>query len=176
MYFLSNLKTKDYDKNVVGKIVSDYEWYIAAEVPLNDSMNYKVGDSLEIHTTVRSSKVLPVTVEKINISKNDAKAVIIFACNEMNTELASMRSGPMTVVSKTYSGLKVSRKALRKLDSNKTGVYVISGMQAKFVEVEIIYSNDEFMICKKNDADGNLKLYDQVVVKGKNMYDGKIVG
>ena len=174
--FLSNLKTKDYDKNVVGKIVSDYEWYIAAEVPLNDSMNYKVGDSLEIHTTVRSSKVLPVTVEKINISKNDAKAVIIFACNEMNTELASMRSGPMTVVSKTYSGLKVSRKALRKLDSNKTGVYVISGMQAKFVEVEIIYSNDEFMICKKNDADGNLKLYDQVVVKGKNMYDGKIVG
>lgn len=174
--FLSNLKTKGYDKNVVGKIVSDYEWYIAAEVSLNDSMNYKVGDSLEIHTTVKSSKVLPVTVEKINISKNDAKAVIIFACNEMNTELASMRSGPMTVVSKTYSGLKVSRKALRKLDSNKTGVYVISGMQAKFVEVEIIYSNDEFMICKKNDADGNLKLYDQVVVKGKNMYDGKIVG
>lgn len=174
--FLSNLKTKDYDKNVVGKIVSDYEWYIAAEVSLNDSMNYKVGDSLEIHTTVKSSKVLPVTVEKINISKNDAKAVIIFACNEMNTELASMRSGPMTVVSKTYSGLKVSRKALRKLDSNKTGVYVISGMQAKFVEVEIIYSNDEFMICKKNEADGNLKLYDQVVVKGKNMYDGKIVG
>jgi hypothetical protein len=93
----------------------------------------------------------------------------------MNTELASMRSGPMTVVSKTYSGLKVSKKALRKLES-KTGVYVVTGMQAKFVEVEIVYSNDDFMICKKNDADGNLKLYDQVVVKGKNMYDGKIVG
>lgn len=174
--FLSGLKVKTYDKSVVGKIVSDYEWYIAAEVSLNDSMNYKVGDSLEIHTTVKSSKVLPVTVEKINISKNDSKAVIIFACNEMNTELASMRSGPMTVVSKTYSGLKVSKKALRKIDSNKTGVYIVSGMQAKFVEVEIIYSNDDFMICKKNDADGNLKLYDQVVVKGKNMYDGKIIG
>ncbi len=174
--FLSDLKVKTYDKSVVGKIVSDYQWYIAAEVSLNDSMNYKVGDSLEIHTTIKSSKVLPVTVEKINISKNDSKAVIIFACSEMNTELASMRSGPMTVVSKTYSGLKVSKKALRKIDSNKTGVYVVSGMQAKFVEVEIIYSNDDFMICKKNDADGNLKLYDQVVVKGKNMYDGKIIG
>ncbi len=173
--FLNNLKPKDYDEKTVGKIVSDYEWYIAAEVSINDSLNYKVGDSLEIHTSVKSSKILPVTVKKINISERGSKAVVIFACSEMNTELASMRSGPMTVVSKTYSGLKVSRKALRKVDA-KTGVYVVSGMQAKFVEVEIVYSNDEFMICKKNDADGNLKLYDQVVVKGKNMYDGKIVG
>ena len=173
--FLKNLKTKDYGKNTVGKIVSDYEWYIAAEVSLNDSMNYKVGDTLEIHTSVKSSPVLPVTVEKINISDTDSKAVIIFACNEMNTELASMRSGPMTVVSKTYSGLKVPKRALRVVDSKK-GVYVVSGMQAKFVTVEILYSNDDFIICEKSDTDGALKLYDQVVVKGKNLYDGKIVG
>jgi hypothetical protein len=173
--FLNKLKAKSYDEKTVGKIVSDYEWYIAAEVSINDSLNYKVGDSLEIHTSLKSSKILPVTVKKINISESGSKAVVIFACSEMNTELASMRSGPMTVVSKTYSGLKVSRKALRKVDT-KTGVYVVSGMQAKFVEVEIVYSNDDFMICMKKDADGNLKLYDQVVVKGKNMYDGKIVG
>ncbi len=173
--FLNNLKTNNYSKKVVGKIVSDYEWYIAAQVSLNESMNYKVGDSLEIHTSVKSSPVLPVTVEKINISDTDSKAVIIFACSEMNTELASMRSGPMTVVSKSYSGLKVPKRALRVVDSQK-GVYVVSGMQAKFVSVEILYSNDDYMICQKSDTDGALKLYDQVVVKGKNLYDGKIVG
>jgi len=174
--FLNNLKPKELGERVVGKIVSDYEWYIAAEVSLNESMKYKVGDALNIHTSVKSSPILPVTVERINISEDNSKAVIIFGCSEMNTELASMRSGPMTVVSKTYEGLKISRKALRKPDSKTTGVYIVSGMQAKFVEIEIIYSNDDFLICKKNDADGNLKLYDQVVVKGKNMYDGKIVG
>ena len=159
----------------MGKIVSDYEWYIAAEVSINDSMNYKIGDSLEIHTSVKSSPILPVTVQKINISENGSKAVIVFSCNEMNTELASMRSGPMTVVSKSYSGLKVPKKSLRVVDSKK-GVYVVSGMQAKFVEIEIVYSNDNYMICKRNDADGSLKLYDRVVVKGRNLYDGKIVG
>lgn len=173
--FLNSLQTTEYSDNVVGKIVSDYEWYIAATVSLNDSMNYKVGDSLEIHTSVKTASVLPVKVSKINISDSDSQAVIIFACSDMNTELASMRSGPMTVVSKTYSGLKVAKKALRVVDSQK-GVYVVSGMQAKFVPVEILYSNDEYMICKKIDEDGNLKLYDQVVVKGKNLYDGKIVG
>ena len=94
----------------------------------------------------------------------------------MNSELASMRSGPMTVVKKQYSGLKVSRKALRVVDSVR-GVYVLTGMQVKFVPVEILYSNDEYIICEKqNETDGALKLYDMVVVKGKNLYDGKIVG
>ena len=173
--FLANLKNENHSKDVIGKIVSDYEWYIAAEVSLNDSMNYKVGDSLEIHTSVKSSPILPITVKKINISENDSKAVIIFACSEMNTELAAMRSGPMTVVSKVYKGLKVPKKSLRVVDSKK-GVYVVSGMQVKFVKVEILYSDDDFMICKKTDKDGELKLYDQVVVKGKNLYDGKIIG
>ena len=93
----------------------------------------------------------------------------------MNSELASLRSGPMTVVSKEYSGLKVSKKALRVVDSQK-GVYIVKGMQAKFVPVEILYSNDSIMICEKSDEDGSLRLYDQVIVKGRNLYDGKIIG
>ncbi len=173
--FLNGLKKKDIGENTVGKIVSDYEWYIAAKVSLNESLKYKEGDSLHIKTSVKSSPSLPVTVKKINISKSSADAVIVFACSDMNSELASMRSGPMTVVSKEYSGLKVSKKALRVVDSQK-GVYVVSGMQAKFKPVEIVYSNDDFMICKKNENDGELRLYDQVIVKGKNLYDGKIVG
>lgn len=173
--FLDGLESKQNDKSVVGKIVSDYEWYIAAKVSINASHNYKAGDSLKIYTSVKSSPVLPVTVKQVNTSKNSSDAVIIFACNEMNSELASMRSGPMTVVSKEYSGLRVPKKALRVVDEVK-GVYIIKGMQAKFVPVEILYSTEDIMICKKSDDDGQLRLYDQVIVKGRNLYDGKIIG
>lgn len=173
--FLDGLESKKNGKTVVGKIVSDYEWYIAAKVSINASHNYKAGDSLKIYTSVKSSPVLPVTVKQVNTSKNSSDAVIIFACNEMNSELASMRSGPMTVVSKEYSGLRVPKKALRVVDEVK-GVYIIKGMQAKFVPVEILYSTEDIMICKKSDDDGQLRLYDQVIVKGRNLYDGKIIG
>lgn len=173
--FLDGLKAQKTDENVVGKIVSDYEWYIAAKVSINDSHNYKAGDSLKIYTSVKSSPVLPVTVKQVNTSKSSSDAVIVFACSEMNSELASMRSGPMTVVSREYSGLKVSKKALRIVGGEK-GVYIVKGMQAKFVPVEILYSTDNMMVCKKMDADGSLRLYDQVIVKGRNLYDGKIIG
>lgn len=174
--YLDSLKAEETAKNVVGKIVSDYEWYIAATVSINDSLKYKEGQSLKLLTTVKSSPVLSVTVKKINISDTEETAVIVFACSDMNSELATIRSGVMTVVNKEYSGLKVSKKALRVVDSVR-GVYVQNGMQVNFVPVEIIYSNDDFLICKKQNENGNfLKLYDRVVVKGKNLYDGKIVG
>lgn len=174
--YLENIKAKETPDNVIGKIVSDYEWYIAATVSINDSLKYKEGQSLKLLTTVKSSPELSVTVKKINISEAEETAVIIFACSDMNSELATVRSGAMTVVNKEYSGLKLPKKALRVVDSVR-GVYVQNGMQINFVPVEVVYRNDDFIICEKQNENGDyLKLYDKVVVKGKNLYDGKIVG
>lgn len=174
--FLNGIEAEEVPAGVIGKIVSDYEWYIAANMTINESLNYKEGDSLTIYTSVKSYPKLPVTVSKINISESSSSAVVIFACSEMNSELASMRSGPMTVVRQEYSGLKVPSSALRVVDS-KRGVYVLTGMQVKFVEVNVLYKNDSYMICEKQASDDTvLRLYDEVIVKGKNLYDGKIVG
>lgn len=173
--YLGNIKSESVDSAVVGKIVSDYEWYIAAEVTINESLNYKEGDSLTIYTSVKSYPKLPATVSKINISESGSSAVVLFACNDMNSELATMRSGPMTVVKKEYSGLKVPKGALRVVDS-KRGVYVLTGMQVKFVGVNVLFTDGDYMICEKQTSDDTvLRLYDEVIVKGKNLYDGKII-
>jgi len=172
--FLKKLSKTETEENVVGKIVSDYEWYIAANVPLEKSLSLKEGDSLILRTSVKSSLVLPVTVKKINLSGDGTDAVIIFSCSNMNSELATMRSSSMTVVKQEHSGLRIPKKALRVVDSVR-GVYVVNGMQIKFVPVDIVYTGDNFILCEKNDEDGALRLYDQVVVKGKNLYDGKII-
>lgn len=174
--FMSSVSAAELPDGVIGKIVSDYEWYIAAEISINESLKYKEGDSLTIYTSVKSYPKLPVTVKKINISENSSSAVVVFSCNEMNSELATMRSGPMTVVTKEYDGLRVPSSALRVVDS-KRGVYVLTGMQVKFVEVNVLYKDDSYMICEKQTSDESvLRLYDEVIVKGKNLYDGKIVG
>lgn len=172
--FLNNLSKKDAPKNTVGKLVADYEWYIAANVSIGQSLNYKVGDSLSLHTDLKTAPILSVKVKKINVSKDGSNAVIIFSCNDMNAELASLRTAAMTVVNKEYSGLYIPKKAQRVIDS-KRGVYVLNGMQIQFKPIEIVYTGDNYIICKKSDEDGALRLYDQVVVKGKNLYDGKII-
>ena len=173
--FLDGMKTAQIPKNTIGKMVSDYDWYIAAKVSINDSLRYKVGDSLTITTSIKSSPELQVKVKHINVSENSDSAVIIFACQQMNRELASMRSGRMTIVNKMYSGLKIPKKSLRVSDT-QTGVYVKSGISLKFVPVNVIYSTDTYIICEQQKSvDTVLRLYDEVVVKGRRLYDGKIV-
>lgn len=173
--FLNEIKPAEVSKTVVGKIVSDYEWYIASVVSIQDSLKYKEGDSLTVKTFMKSSSTLSVTVKKINISQNTDKAVLILSCQQMNSELASIRTAPMTLVNKTYAGLKIPQKSLRVVNG-QTGVYVLSGITVKFVPVNVIYDASGYIICEQQRTnDLALRLYDEVVVKGKRLYDGKIV-
>lgn len=186
--FLENLSPeKNEDSSVIGKLVSDYTWYIAANVSINDSLQFKTGDTLKILTQTSGFPEITVTVERVNMSVSEDKAVVIFSCNQVSSELSNIRSATMTVVKNTYSGLRVSSKALRfkgsggdepdgTTDSTPvTGVYVVTGMTARFVPVNIIYSSDGYAICEASSEDGSLKLYDEIIVKGKNIYDGKII-
>ena len=162
-------------EGVIGKIVYDYKWYIACVVPINDSKFYKIGETVTLKTTTTSNPRLTAGVERVNLSPTGDNAVIIFSCNEMGSELATMRSGAITIIKNEYSGLKVDSKALRVVDG-KTGVYIVSGLEAQFVEASILYSNDSYAICEINNSDSSkLRLYDEVIVKGKNLYDGKII-
>ena len=172
---LNSIEAKTVESNVIGKIVSDYEWYIAATVSLNDSLKHKVGDTLKLRISLKSSPILSVTVKQINMSDSSSDAVIVFSCNQMDSALAAMRSGPMTIISASYSGLKVKQSALR-MKGTKTGVYVVSGMQIHFVPVKVLYKTSDYIICEQQQtSDTVLRLYDEVVVKGKNLYDGKII-
>ena len=172
---LNSIKKESVPQNAIGKIVSGYTWYIAANVNISDSLKYKLGDKLTLQTTLKSTPHLNVKVEKINTSQEKNEAVIIFSCDQMNSELASMRQGSMTIINNTYSGLKLPAKAMRFKDE-KAGVFVRSGMTIKFVEVNVVYKTDEYFICEQQVSnDSVLRLYDDVVVKGKNLYDGKII-
>ena len=173
--YLDNLTPEEPAANAIGKIVSDYEWYIAARVTISESVNYKEGEELILTTGLKSYPKLTVTVKKINVSEDASEAVILFSANEMNGELAALRTCSMTAVKREFSGLRVPSSALRFSDSVK-GVYVVSGMQAKFVPINILYSNETFMICEQQSTEGvSLRLYDEVIVKGKNLYDGKVI-
>ncbi len=173
--YIDNLTAETIKDTAVGKIVSGYTWYIAAKVDIGESVKYKTGDELTLKTTIKSTPELKVVLEKINTSSNENSAVMIFSCQQMNSELAAMRKGAFTIINSTYSGLKIPTKALRVQDG-KTGVFVRSGMTVKFVGVNVIHRTDEYIICEQEVSnDTVLRLYDDVVVKGKRLYDGKII-
>ena len=83
----------------------------------------------------------------------------------------------MTIVTEEYEGIRVSNRAVH-YSNGVSGVYVVQGSLVKFKPIEIVYRSENFTLCKKAE-DGNNKtlvLYDEVIEKGKNLYDGKFIG
>ena len=160
--------------DAVGKLVDNYKWVLAAEIPFNQSELINIGD--EIYMRFSDSDEEPVKGVVENMSEEDSGKVIIrIRSNKYSKTVYRTYKSQVQLIKHTYSGIKVPQEALRIVDGKK-GVYVLSGMKINFVPVDILYSNESYIICdKKNENNNVLKLYDSVVVKGKNLYDGKII-
>lgn len=163
-------------KSGFGKIVTSYDWYIITKMTGDDYLKFSVGNTVTLITPIEGSKELTAKVHKINVSDSANEALVIFSCNTMNGEIATTRLAKMTVVTERYEGIRISNKAIRVVDG-KTGVYTIQGSIVKFRPVEIIYTADTFSICKNDEmgSGSGIRLFDEVIEKGKNLYDGKYI-
>lgn len=163
-----NMKSVKPQNNEIGKVISENEWYIVTVVNTADIKGISEGDSININTSLSSADSLSVNIKKINKSLDGKKSVLIMSCMKMNSELATMREKNMQLVLKTYRGLKVNSKAVR-VKNKQTGVYVKLGAVKRFVNVDIIYHSKEYVIVKTENGNNQLKIYDDVIVKGKNL-------
>ena len=57
------------------------------------------------------------------------------------------------------------------------GVYVKYGQEMQFKLVDIIYENEEYFVSENKetepDRSKHVRVYDDVIVKGSDLYDGK---
>ncbi len=184
-----------YSIRPAGKIVTDFKWYVACSIPADKAKLFDVGNSYSVEFTYNYGTVLTMTVHsKIVENKNDT-AVIVFVSDEIPEDFEFTRNQKIKVIYNKYSGLKVPKDAVRIINDVK-GVYVVSGTQIEFKRVEEIYSVDDYYIIEQDPEsakyakkfvrkttiteDGeemntyfrSLSLYDQVVVKGRDLYDG----
>lgn len=159
----------------LGKIISGYNWYIAcilensdaSRLTTNAECTLKLGEN-EVVTKVYAVK-----------QATEGENLVIFKCNLMNEQLATLRCVNGSVVLEEYTGLKVPKDALRVDENNVTGVYVRLANVVKFRAVDILYSTDEYIIADEPSGKKGyayLELYDEVYVSGKGLKDGMVIG
>ena len=99
----------------------------------------------------------------------------------MNQQYASLRKEQVRLVFDEITGFRVDNRAIREVDGVQ-GVYVVSGNLVEFKKVEIAYSDSEYSVCvtpmddNGNPQSGYVELYDEIIIEGTDLYDGKILG
>ena len=157
----------------VGKIVDNFKWYLAAKIPVAESELIKKGDEIKIRFPEYDSA--SVVGEVVSISAEDSgEVVVVVRSNKYLKSVYKISKADVQLIKNVYKGIKIPQEALRIVDGKK-GVYVRRGNLVKFFPIEIKYSDDEWVITPENEQGNGLKLYDEVIVKGRNLYDNKII-
>ncbi|MBQ2897768.1 MAG: hypothetical protein IJE46_05560 [Clostridia bacterium] len=155
------------------KIVRDFKWYYVTVIDTKRSMAMKKGMSVNLRFNENSDKETKAHV--CYMSKDDGgKTVVAFEVYSYNEYAYSNRSTKVSVIVNSAQGLKFLKDAVRVEDS-VTGVYVIDDTVAKFRQVEILGSDDKYVVVKNNITDyKSVALYDEIVVKG-DVENNKVV-
>ncbi len=160
----------------IGKVVGSYEWYLACVVSSEDLTHLSVDRSVRVRLPMVSGEAIPVTLVAQNRDRSGEVAVI-FRCDYMSASLSDIRMEDVQILVAQHSGLKVPDEAVRFNEAQESGVFVKEGNMIKFRRIQVLHHSHQgsFSICAVVDDDNYLQLYDDIVMEGKNLYDGKIV-
>lgn len=198
---LLKLEQKSGTQQAIGKICLDFKWYLACVFDETDMIKFEGVKEVSLDIPFVSAETIPATVAATNPDPDTGQTAVIFECTYMDADIAEVRNEAVQVKVNTYSGVLVNEKALRfydveyqeeqedgsvvtKVKENVKGVYVVYGGQLDFVQVFTEKDVNGYAVCKLELSeeeqanlvtDHTIRLYDQVVIGGTDLYDGKIV-
>ncbi|MFZ2538465.1 MAG: HlyD family efflux transporter periplasmic adaptor subunit [Oscillospiraceae bacterium] len=172
------------ESNSIGKIVYENYWYFVSTVPVKDaevlSKPYNIKQTIKLKFNSKSTREIDATIEDIITKKGSDTAVVIFKSFYLDEDLINMRFETPKAVINSYSGVIIPKEAIRIQDGVKDeetgevlnkvkGVYTLLGKTVRFKKVNPIYEDDYILISQQTDKSDYVSVYDQVILKGKNM-------
>ena len=160
----------------IGKVVGNYEWYLACELSVEHAAELKAGAMIEVEMPLITSEAVPMTVAAVN-KDGEGRAVLVLQCTQMSPALSIARTEQIRIRLKKHEGVRIPDKAIYFNEAQEPGAYVQAGNTLSFRRIRILYHDtvDKFAVCELTEEAGFVRLYDKIVVKGEELYDGKPV-
>lgn len=172
---LFTAKPTKVEASAIGKLVSNYHWYICMTVTADEIRQIKERSTLSINIPSLSLTGVDVTVDSINYDESRENAVLVLRCGYMSTSISTLRTAQIELNLKAYNGIRINSEAIH-FEDNVEGVYVVVGSQIKFRKINIIYTGKGYVISEIDTSDSKtVQPYDEIVLSGKELYDGKFI-
>lgn len=160
----------------VGKIVNNFTWSVAALVPYGDIELMNIGDEVRLRFPGAGGESVVGTVSAKSEPENK-NAVLTVTSNKYVDMIYSTSKAEVEFIKNSYSGFRIPSEGIRIKDGKK-GVFVVRSDIARFIPVKVLYSGKDWTVISEKPAEGqskSVKLYDELIVSGKDIYDGKDV-
>ena len=160
-----------------GQITTGFSWKFYAVCDLDTAARFDNISSVKISVPGKQNTPLSATVEEVAPDKDNGIAKIVLQCQTINAEVLSFGQETAQIDLKTYEGIRIDKEALHIVDGQR-GVYVKYGNLQRFLKIATLYENDSYILIPENgkiDTDNEVRLYDEIIVQGTNLQDGKLL-
>ena len=184
-----------------GKIVSGFSWQYVGVCSAKHGAKLLGQDGKPLRTSVeisfpgRMENALKATVTEVTIDEEQDLARFVLRCNFINGDVLCLNHAAARISVGQSTGLLVPTTAIHYLKEDGTeaetqgenyvpGVYVKYGNIARFCRIDPV-DNDhplitqgEYTLVLPKGTDGSVsqvRLYDEIIVSGQNLYDGKLL-
>ena len=186
-----------------GKIVSGFTWYYAGVCSAKQAEKLLGRDgkpltkSVEIRFPGQVETPLKAKVSEVSIDAENDIARFVLSCEIINGDVLRLNCADAQIIVGRNTGLRVPAAAVHYLKEDGTeaetqgenyipGVYVKYGNIARFCKIDPVdndhplVTDGEYRIVMPSSSDktktvSEVRLYDEIIVSGQNLYDGKLL-
>ena len=184
------------DSSAAGKLITSKEWYFAALVTQEEGKRLdalkdtqKEGDTpVTLRFASDFTQDIPARIVQVTFEEN-GQAVVLLAADRYLEQTTLLRQQAAELIFDRSTGLRVPKAALRiqtqtqtdeetgeSVETNITGVYAVVSGRMEFRPVTILAEGDSFYVVQPaQEGSRALRSGDEVVVRGTDLYDGKLI-
>ena len=160
-----------------GQITTGFSWKFYAVCDLDTAARFDNISSGKISVPGKQNTPLSATVEEVTEDKDNGIAKIVLQCQTISAEVLGLGCETVQVDLKTYEGIRIDKAALHIVNGQR-GVYVKYGNLQRFLKITTLYENDSYILVPEDGKLGSaneVRLYDEIIVQGTNLEDGKLL-
>ena len=164
------------DANVAGKLILDYRWRYYGLVTQKQAEKFVEGTRVEISFPNVSAESVPTTVVNVTVDEENGTAKVELLCDYINETVVTLEHEKADITFATYEGIRIDRQALHIVEGQNC-VFVKYGNLVYQKNITILFENEDYILVpsKTTTGENEVKLFDEIVVRGTDLYDGKIL-
>ena len=184
-----------------GKIVSGFTWYYAGICSAKEGQKLLGTDGkplrsgVEIRFPGQAETPLKATLQEVNIDEENDLTRFVLSCEVINGDVLRLNKANAQIIVGESTGLRIPASAVHYLKDDGSeaegqgenyipGVYVKYGNIARFCKIDPVDADhpqvqdgDHLIVLPSGTAGSvsQVRLYDEIIVSGQNLYDGKLL-
>lgn len=163
----------------IGKMSYNSTWYFAAKIGADEAKTFSEGQKYVVEFTSGGHFEIDMTVYRTLVDEGEENAVIVFR-SDVLPENFNFRRQTANVITSTVSGIYVPKSAVHRENFERV-VYILKGSVVRLRHIDVVYEGADYYIVREDaGAEDDDRIYlksnEQLVVRGSNLFDGRILG